>query len=236
MLALEGDVLHVQPKHVLLVVGSWVASAAAVAGVPAAIASGGSAVALNCAAAAVGTWLFSDFFSGVVHWGADNYGSGKTPIFGGVIAAFQGHHDLPFTITHRPFFNNVHKIALAVLALMPLALLISSAPAWRVGAVVFFNAQMLSQELHKCSHMTEPPGWIAWMQDHGLVLSRKEHGRHHRSPYGAHYCILTGSCNRFLDSIDFWRRLEAMVYRFNHAEPRCWILDPELKAQSLARY
>lgn len=33
--------------------------------------------------------VFSDFFSGIFHWSTDNYGNGRTPVFGGVIEAFQ---------------------------------------------------------------------------------------------------------------------------------------------------
>ena len=40
----------------------------------------------------------------------DNYGNRDTPVFGGVIEAFQGHHVNPWTITHRSFYNNVHKV------------------------------------------------------------------------------------------------------------------------------
>jgi hypothetical protein len=40
----------------------------------------------------------------------DNYGNRDTPVFGGVIEAFQGHHVSPWTITHRSFYNNVHKV------------------------------------------------------------------------------------------------------------------------------
>lgn len=34
-------------------------------------------------------YVFADFGSGVFHWATDNYGSDKTPVLGGVIAAFQ---------------------------------------------------------------------------------------------------------------------------------------------------
>jgi len=40
----------------------------------------------------------------------DNYGSGATPIVGDQIAAFQGHHQRPWTITQRHFANNLHKV------------------------------------------------------------------------------------------------------------------------------
>ncbi len=52
----------------------------------------------------------TDFGTGVYHWSVDNYGDGNTPIVGDQIAAFQGHHQRPWTITEREFCNNVHKV------------------------------------------------------------------------------------------------------------------------------
>jgi hypothetical protein len=48
--------------------------------------------------------------SGIYHWGVDNYGDGSTPVFGRQIAAFQGHHQRPWTITQREFANNMHQV------------------------------------------------------------------------------------------------------------------------------
>lgn len=45
--------------------------------------------------------------------GVDNYGDGNTPVFGRQIAAFQGHHQRPWTITQREFCNNVHQVSTA---------------------------------------------------------------------------------------------------------------------------
>ncbi|CAM9854953.1 unnamed protein product, partial [Discosporangium mesarthrocarpum] len=58
--------------------------------------------------------VLADLVSGIFHWSVDNYGDINTPVFGSVIAAFQGHHESPWTITYRPFANNVHKICYAV--------------------------------------------------------------------------------------------------------------------------
>lgn len=49
----------------------------------------------------------------VYHWGVDNYGDGSTPVFGRQIAAFQGHHQRPWTITQREFANNLHQVCLS---------------------------------------------------------------------------------------------------------------------------
>lgn len=93
--------------------------------------------------------LFSDFFSGVFHWSVDNYGDGRTPIMGDVIAAFQGHHDAPWTITYRPFENNVHKISAVTIVPILAMLLAHPTPLLTIFGVLFFNLQVLSQEFHK---------------------------------------------------------------------------------------
>ena len=54
--------------------------------------------------------ICADFLTGIYHWSVDNYGDGSTPVVGGQIAAFQGHHQKPWTITQRDFCNNLHKV------------------------------------------------------------------------------------------------------------------------------
>lgn len=58
------------------------------------------------------SYILADFGSGVLHWSVDNYGNGRTPIMGSIIAAFQGHHSAPWTITYRGFCNNVSKLCI----------------------------------------------------------------------------------------------------------------------------
>ena len=117
---------------------------------------GGAALVAPCVAlatTAAGALLCADAFSGLFHWATDNYGDGRTPALGTVIAAFQGHHLAPWTIKHRPFANNVHKICAAVLPLV----LFAAAPSLLGGGgglslffwTLFLNAQWASQEFHK---------------------------------------------------------------------------------------
>ena len=47
------------------------------------------------------TWAAADLGSGIFHWSVDNYGNGRTPVLGNIIAAFQGHHTAPWTIVER---------------------------------------------------------------------------------------------------------------------------------------
>ena len=67
---------------------------------------------LLCGAVIVSSWIAADFGSGVFHWSVDNYGNGRTPVMGNIIAAFQGHHSAPWTITYRGFCNIVWKLCI----------------------------------------------------------------------------------------------------------------------------
>ena len=68
--------------------------------------------ALASIATIVSSWVLADLGSGVLHWSVDNYGNGRTPVMGNIIAAFQGHHSAPWTITYRGFCNNVWKLCI----------------------------------------------------------------------------------------------------------------------------
>lgn len=157
--------------------------------------------------------VLGDFGTGVFHWATDNYGSIKTPVFGSVCAAFQGHHVTPWTITFRSFANNVYKICYGTIPALLIVAAIPMMPLVKVFFTLFITWWMISQELHKFSHMRSTPKTIKIFQDMGIILSKKEHGLHHTSPFEGHYCILTGICNSVLDDSKFFRHLENVVFR-----------------------
>lgn len=175
--------------------------------------------------------VLGDLGTGVFHWSVDNYGSLKTPLVGTVCAAFQGHHETPWTITFRPFANNVYKIAsgtipvLGAMALLPA----EDFAMQKIFFSLFANWWLVSQELHKYAHMRKVPPAVQFLQNAGIILSRKEHGLHHSSPFEAHYCILTGQCNGFLDKINFFRGLEKVVFELTGNRPITWNLDESVE-------
>eukprot|EP01036_Dinobryon_divergens_P025696 gene25696-34272_t len=158
--------------------------------------------------------VLGDIGTGIFHWSVDNYGSLRTPVFGAVCAAFQGHHLTPWTITFRSFVNNVYKIALGTIPALLLVGAVPMNPFARLFFTLFINWWMISQELHKYSHMKPEaiPPIVRFLQDQGVILSRREHGQHHSSPFEGHYCILTGRANRWLDDSHFFRRIEKIVF------------------------
>ncbi|KAL3905157.1 MAG: hypothetical protein SGARI_004592 [Bacillariaceae sp.] len=154
---------------------------------------------------------------------------------GGIIAAFQGHHSAPWTITDRGFENNVYKLCVPFgIATMGIISAITG-PFATFFLTIFCVLEILSQEFHKWSHMTkgETPDWVNQLQELGLTIGRKPHAQHHLAPYDGNYCIISGACNPWLDESGFFRRLEHIVYNLNGVESNAWKLSPELRERTL---
>jgi palmitoyl-[glycerolipid] 3-(E)-desaturase len=186
-----------------------------------------------CAAAVVG-YLFADFSSGVYHFLVDNYGNERTPVFGYQIAAFQGHHKSPWTITNRDFANNLFRLTIPTSPQMLALLLLPVPPVLAAGLSSALFWIVASQELHKQAHMQRPSRYARILQSLGLAISSKGHGLHHASPFDGHYCMVSGVFNHVLDKTLFFRRLEVGIYKWNGVEPISWGLSPELKHQALS--
>jgi len=193
---------------------------------------------LQAVATIASSWVIADLGSGILHWSVDNYGNGRTPVMGNIIAAFQGHHSAPRTITERAFCNNVHKLCIPfgipTIALIRL-LAGSSHPLVAVFFTVFCSLEILSQEFHKWSHMpkAKTPSFANKIMKLGLTIDRSPHALHHTAPYEGNYCIVSGLCNKLLDSSGFFRKMEHMIYKINGIESNSWKLDPVLKEKTL---
>eukprot|EP00287_Rhodomonas_sp_CCMP768_P006859 CAMPEP_0196721388 /NCGR_PEP_ID=MMETSP1091-20130531/3960_1 /TAXON_ID=302021 /ORGANISM="Rhodomonas sp., Strain CCMP768" /LENGTH=329 /DNA_ID=CAMNT_0042062845 /DNA_START=69 /DNA_END=1058 /DNA_ORIENTATION=+ len=180
--------------------------------------------ALGVATSIVIGYEFADMGSGVYHWAMDNYGTKDTPVFGTQIEAFQGHHELPWTITYRQFSNNIYKICQATSPFCLAGLLLVDNPyllLWMTTAIAFIN---MSQELHKWSHQgpAQSTAWVNTLQELNLIITRKSHLAHHRPPFDGNYCIVSGHMNPILDQIGFFRTLENIVFRTTGNRARCW--------------
>lgn len=239
-IVVEGDTLETQPYQVAAVATTFAAHAwFAAHSLQGMLAQNGGDLPLTAIQGLlllVSSWVLADFGSGVLHWSVDNYGNGRTPIMGGIIAAFQGHHSAPWTITQRGFCNNVYKLCIPF-GIVPMALINAIAsPSVTFFFTVFCVMEILSQEFHKWSHMTkgECPSWVNWLQSVGLTVPRKAHAQHHMEPYEGNYCIISGICNEPLDESGIFRRMEHAVYKVNGVESNAWKLDPELRERTLA--
>ncbi|PUZ50396.1 hypothetical protein GQ55_6G055700 [Panicum hallii var. hallii] len=179
-------------------------------------------------AAALAAYSLADLATGVYHWFVDNYGDASTPVFGSQIAAFQGHHRYPSTITRREPCNNLHALARAAgLALAPADAALSAAGAPAAAhafAGAFAACVVLSQQFHAWAHEKRrrlPPG-VEALQDAGVLVSRAQHAAHHRQPYNTNYCIVSGMWNGVLDRYRVFEALEMVVYFRTGIRPRSW--------------
>jgi len=193
--------------------------------------------AVQIIAVTLSSWMAADLGSGVLHWSVDNYGNGRTPIMGGIIGAFQGHHSAPWTITERGFENNVHKLCIpfGFQTVLAMKVIFGLDPSWTYFWSIFCVMEILSQEFHKMSHTTKKEAGPIWntLQNIGLTIDRTSHAQHHIAPYDGNYCIVHGTCNKVLDENGIFRRFEHIVYKINGVESNSWKLDPALRERTL---
>ncbi len=223
-----GDLLESTPFHRASCAAAATALLACVAKLVAIVGGSAGAVSpLGLALAALVGIEFADFGSGCYHFGCDNYGNRDFPVFGKQIEAFQGHHERPWTITHRETCNNLHQPSLAGLPVVLFFLGAVSNPYWLTWGAVAMACIISCQELHKWSHTlrSDCHPVVAALQDAGLIVNPKAHLAHHRSPFDIRYCIVTGHCNGLLDRLGFFGWVERLVHRLNGVKPRSWTLE-----------
>jgi plasmanylethanolamine desaturase len=173
----------------------------------------------------VAGFIAADFGSGLIHWAADTWGRDDCPIIGPrLLVPFRVHHINPDDFLRRRFVDTNGEVA-AIAA--PVLLLLNALPLgteWGTAAAVFGFAfcglGALTNQIHQWSHMPSPPALIHALQACGVLLGRKEHAAHHSRPYDRHYCITTGWCNRPLDAIAFFRRMETTITALTSVSPR----------------
>ena len=167
----------------------------------------------------------ADFLSGLIHWGADTWGRDDFPVVGQrLLVPFRVHHVNPNDFLRRSFIDTNGDVALVTIPVVVALLAIPLSGAWGPPLVVFGFAccgvGSMTNQMHQWAHMPAPPRLIGMLQSRGVLLSLGEHAEHHEHPYDRHYCITTGWCNRPLDAIDFFRRMEVAITAVTGAVPR----------------
>jgi ubiquitin-conjugating enzyme E2 variant len=173
----------------------------------------------------IGGILFADFMSGVVHWGADTWGSLDVPLVGGTfIRSFREHHLSPTAMCeHDAIETNGDNIMLTipVLALLVIKDMLATSPdgVTAAGAEIANSCFWLmacigvqwTNQFHKWSHMNKLPSVVDFCQRNWIILPKRVHNIHHRPPFDSNYCITTGWLNPFLSVLGFWRFAERSV-------------------------
>jgi ubiquitin-conjugating enzyme E2 variant len=166
--------------------------------------------------------LTADFFSGLVHWFADTWGTVNWPILGpSLIRSFREHHLDPKAITRHDFIETNGATALVLLPF--LALFFFWPPASPPLAAYFLVSAwfvFLTNQIHKWAHQDQVPAFVRGLQRLNCILPTPTHDLHHAGDHTSGYCITTGWMNRPLNGLRFFRRLEVIVTRVSGAIPR----------------
>ena len=78
----------------------------------------------------------------------------------------------------------------------------------------------MTNQIHQWAHLASPPPLVRTLQACGALLGPAEHAAHHQRPYDVRYCITTGWCNRPLEALAFFRRLETAIAWMTGVQPR----------------
>ena len=177
--------------------------------------------------ALVAAMIVADLLSGLVHWGADTWGTVETPLLGGsLIRSFREHHVNPKSITHHDFIEANGNSCLVLIPVVALALAvpIATGAPWGLLAATFLGILCIflaaTNEIHKRAHQDIPPPAFRLLQRMHVILSPQVHEIHHRSPFARYYCITTGWLNAPLTAIGFFSALETLIARATGAIPR----------------
>ena len=167
----------------------------------------------------------ADFLSGLVHWGADTWGRDDLPVIGHrLLVPFRVHHINPDDFIRRRFLDTNGDVAFIAAIVLGGVVAIPIEPQWGgpvgVFGFAFCGVGMMTNQIHQWAHLPSPPRLVRALQACGMLLGRVEHAAHHERPYDVRYCITTGWCNRPLEAIAFFRRLEAAIAWLTGLQPR----------------
>lgn len=173
----------------------------------------------------------ADFFSGLVHWGADTWGSVELPILGkNFIRPFREHHIDPTSITRHDFIETngdnfmvtvptLAKMAFNFYHLSPEEVQQNYSHTCYLFLLAIFVA--MTNQIHKWSHTYFGlPTWVVWLQDWHIILPRRHHRIHHVAPHETYFCITTGWLNYPLEKLQFWSTLESVIESLTGYRPR----------------
>jgi hypothetical protein len=176
----------------------------------------------------------ADFVGGFVHWAFDTWGSVNVPVVGQTfIRSFREHHVDPKALARHDWREANGDNCLATLPLLLYLSLCTITEGWTRVLALEMNSTtysylliltffvMLTNQIHKWAHMNpcDVPEFVKYCQRNGILLCPVKHNIHHKT-FDTYYCITTGWCNKPLEKINFWIRVENLITKITGVQPR----------------
>lgn len=172
----------------------------------------------------------ADFFSGLLHWLFDTWGSSDSLFWGEyIVKSFREHHTRPHLILKRNWIESngvpimvvvsVHIVYTIFIEdrLIP----ISQSVHMSMFLFCFYFMMAVSNEIHKLCHYPKKCGYfVETLRFFKIIPSVADHKKHHTFPFDDNYCLATGWMNPILRKIEFWRRLEKLITMLTGMKPR----------------
>lgn len=173
--------------------------------------------------------FLADFVSGLLHWAFDTWFSEETPRLRRVVLVVREHHVYPQHIFRYVFRDEAGTVAWPSLAytipvIGGLALFGGGAtvPGYCavLVAVLVSGLTMCMLQFHKLGHRKSESPVVRALQNAGLLMGPRHHGRHHSGNHDVKYCLINGWADHVMDAIGFWRGTERLIHALTGAAPR----------------
>lgn len=167
----------------------------------------------------LGAVLYVDFFSGLVHWFEDQYGSDRMPrwVVESIVRPNRLHHIYPRKVVHCPRWISIAQGVGPAILFFPVTITLLG---WKTGLIASVLST-LPNFVHKWNHQrdSERPGLVKALQAMYLLQAPRHHHAHHVGKTDIAYCVVTPFLNPVLDAIGFWRGLERLIFLVTGVPP-----------------
>lgn len=166
---------------------------------------------------AVLSYVWYDFYSGLLHVMLDEPRNIPLPLLGQPALEFQWHHLIPSDIVRKDFIDVCGDLSVVVLILAVIHMSWSSSfmtePVAGLLTVMKLGMAYFGQYSHRDSHDSSLVAGSAGkrLQNLGLMISPKAHKSHHQAPHDVDFCLI-GLCNPIMDVLH--RSFGHMQYRW----------------------
>lgn len=181
----------------------------------------------------------ADFVSGIFHWLEDTYLTEETDnkFIAHIAKHNKIHHTDPTAFTKDSWFVNIQTtipVVVSGLVLGYMYVLVQDYIPFIPELNFFWYTMMgimliFTNLIHRWAHVPNPPDFAHNMHSIGVFQTMKHHRKHHilaakfdedGDPVpGSHYCIIGNILNPVLESVNFWRYLEFVVYKVSGIKP-----------------